>query len=380
MARTLILGGGFGGIAAATTLRQLAPDHEVVLVDAGDNFSMGLRKLWDVFGISTLEEGSRPLAGLERHGIGFVQAQVEAIHPEAKAATAGGETLEADHLVVALGAQQRPDLVPGLAEHAHDVWDKRGVPALRAALADWQGGRIQITVAAAPYPCPPAPYECAFLLDEYLRDRGLRERTEIATTTLQPILMPNAGGEGSAWVAARLEERGIGYSTGVKLVSVDPGIAHFEGADTEFDLLIAVPPHRVPAPVADAGMTAEHGWIAVDRGTLATSWPDVFAVGDVTLIKLANGLPLPKAGVIAEAEGTRVGRAIAARIAGDVEPGPFTGEGQCFVEIARGEAAMVDGDFFAEPEPRVRLLPSSTEIAERKRRFEADLLARWFGQ
>lgn len=44
--RTLILGGGFGGIAAGVELRRLQPEHEVVLVDRKPGFAMGLRKLW----------------------------------------------------------------------------------------------------------------------------------------------------------------------------------------------------------------------------------------------------------------------------------------------------------------------------------------------
>ena len=380
VARTLILGGGFGGIAAATALSaRTGDDHEIVLVDAAEDFSMGLRKLWDVFGIGTIEEGSRPRTSLADRRIRFVRGKVESIDPRARAAVVDGAEWEADQLVVALGAQQRPDLIPGLAEHGHDVWDKRGVPGLRSALEGFDGGRILIAVTGAPYPCPPAPYECAFLLDEWLRDRGLRERTEIATATLQPILMPNAGGPGSAWVGEQLDERGIAYATGRKLTSVDAGVAHFEDGDQEFDLLIAVPPHRVPAPVADSGLTAESGWVHVDRGTLETAIPGIYAVGDVTMIKLANGLPLPKAGVIAEAEGERVGAAIAASLAAGPEPEPFAGVGQCFLETGAGTAAMVDGRFFAEPEPDVQLRLPSAENAAAKRRFEAERLERWFG-
>ena len=379
MARTLILGGGFGGIATGITLRELAPEHEVVVIDASDSFSMGLRKLWELVGIGTIAEGSRSRLALERHGIRFVCERVESIDPAARTAVAGGETWEADQLVVALGAVPRPDLVPGLAEHAHDVWDKRGVPAVRESLERLDSGRILIAVAGAPYPCPPAPYELAMLLDEYLRKRGVREQVELATATLQPILMPNAGAAGSQWVAGELDARGIRHSTKRKLTSVSEGVAHFEDGDEPFELMIAVPPHRVPSVVADAGLTGQGGWIEVDRRTLATRHPDVWAVGDVTMIRLANGLPLPKAGVIAELEGARVAAAIAARLHDASEPAPFSGDGMCFIETGHGTAALVDGHFFAEPEPHVQVRPPSAEIAAAKRSFESDRLTRWFG-
>jgi sulfide:quinone oxidoreductase len=217
------------------------------------------------------------------------------------------------------------------------------------------------------------------LLDEYFRKRGIRDQVQLATATLQPILMPNAGGPGSQWVAAQLYERDIVHSTGRRLIAVEPGVAHFEDWQAEFDLMLAVPPHGVPDAVAAAGLTADHGWIEVDRATLATSYPGVYAIGDVTMIKLSNGLPLPKAGVIAEREGQRVGAAIAAQLNGEPEPPPFAGEGICFVETGAGSAALVDGKFFADPEPDVQLVPATPENAERKRRFETERLDAWFG-
>lgn len=379
MARTLILGAGFGGIASALTLRELAPEHEVVLVDASDTFSMGIRKLWELAGIGSIADGSRSRARLLNHGVEFVHARVSAIDPAAKSAIVGHDRYEADHVIVALGAVQRPDLVPGLADHSHDIWNRGSVQAARRSLEAFSGGRLLICVTAAPYPCPPAPYECAMLLDEYFRRRGIRDAVEIATATPQPILMPNAGGPGSQWVAGQLYERGILHSVKRKLVSVSAGVAHFEDGDQEFDVMLAVPPHRVPEVVAAAGLAGRSGWIEVDRDTLATPFNDVYAIGDVTTIKLANGLPLPKAGVIAEREGQRVGTAIAARLTGAAEPEPFAGVGMCFVETCAESAALIDGRFFAEPEPDVQLLPATPEHAALKRQFETERLAAWFG-
>jgi sulfide:quinone oxidoreductase len=113
--RTLILGGGFGGIAAAVELRSLLGDeHEVVLVDRNPDFTMGLRKLWELVGIASVAEGSRARSLLSRHGITFIEADVTAIDPAARAADTSAGRLDGDRLVVALGAIGRPDLVPGL--------------------------------------------------------------------------------------------------------------------------------------------------------------------------------------------------------------------------------------------------------------------------
>jgi sulfide:quinone oxidoreductase len=374
MARVLVLGGGFGGIAAALEARARCGDAaEVVLVDRSPAFSMGLRKLWEVFGIGTIAEGSRPRARLCEHGIDVRRQTVEHVDLEQRAATVDGELLGADFLVVALGVQPRPDLVPGLSRHGHDVWDPANVAATRTALEAVDGGRILIVIAGGPYPCPPAPFECAMLLDEWLRDRGLRERTQVEIATFQPMLLPNAGEAGSRWLAQQLDQREIGHRTGCAVEEVADHEIRFEGGDSEpFDLLIGIPPHRPPSILED-------GFVTVDPGTLETVHEGAFAVGDLTKITLANGLPLPKAGVIAEAQGRRVGEAIAARILGEPEPPPFDGHGQCFIEMGSGVATVVDGQFFGEPEPQVVVREPSAENAAAKRRFESERLAAWFG-
>ena len=379
MSRTLVLGGGFGGIATAVELRRVVgDDHEIVLVDRRPEFAMGLRKLWALVGYGTIPDGSRSRALLARHGIEFLQEEITAIDPSKKGAETTDGRLDGDHLVVALGAVSRPDLVPGLTEHGHDVWSFSGVPAAAEALRAFDGGRIIVLVAGAPYPCPPAPYECVLHLHEHALDRGLRDRTELTVATLQPMLMPNAGRDGSEWMGRQLSERGISYRVGAKTERVEPGLVVLADGEIPFDLLIAVPPHRPPAVVADSELTAEHGWIAVEAGTLATSHDGVYAVGDVTLIPLANGLPLPKAGVMAELQGTRVARAIAAELCGEDSPAVFDGSGFCPVELGRRSAALVEGRWYAEPEPVIRITGPSAAHAAAKASFETEHLERWF--
>jgi sulfide:quinone oxidoreductase len=380
VSRTLILGGGFGGLSVATELRPLlGDDHEVVLVDRAERFAMGLRKLWELVGHATVAEGSRPRASLRARGIDVVRSEIRAIDPDARAADTDAGRLDGDHLAIALGAVSRPDLVPGLAEHGHDVWSFAGVPSAASALGRFGGGRIVVLIAGAPYPCPPAPFECAMHLHDHLRARGILQRSQIEVSTVQPMLMPNAGREGSEWMAARLAERGIAWRVASPVERVEEGrVVLAEGA-LEFDLLIAVPPHRAPPVVSESGLTGEGGWVAVDAGTLETGRPGVFAIGDVTRIRLANGLPLPKAGVIAERQGERVAVAIAAQVRGGPEPPPFPGTGRCFVEMGPEVAAIVDGEFYATPEPRILLHEPDAAHAREKRLFESERLERWFG-
>lgn len=380
MARTLILGAGFGGITVATELnRLLGTDHEIVLVDRSPGFVMGLRKLWALVGKGSLEEGTRKRALLERPGVRFLQQEILSIVPATRSVETDSGRLDADYLVVALGAEPRPDLVPGLAEHGHNVWDPRDVPAAVDALAGLTAGRIAIVIAGVPYSCPPAPYECAMLLDDHLRERGLRDNIDIVVTMVKPLLMPNAGAEGSTWLAGQLDARGIEHHTGKEVERVEADRVVFADGELEFNLLIGVPPHRPPAVIAKSGLAGKTPWIEVDPGTLQTSFDRVYAIGDVTKITLANGLALPKAGLMAELEGQRVAAAIAADVQGEGMPAEFDGHGFCYLEMGKDSAALIQGDFFATPEPDVRIGDISAVNATDKELFELNRLQEWFG-
>lgn len=102
-------------------------------------------------------------------------------------------------------------------------------------------------------------------------------------------------------------------------------------------------------------LAGEAGWIPVDRASLETRDERVYAIGDVTTITLANGKPLPRAGVFAHGEGLVVAHRISAFLAGRPAGDAFDGVGYCWVEAGAGRAAFASGAFFAEPDPTLTL-------------------------
>lgn len=99
MARTLILGGGFGGLTVATELRRsLGDQHEIVVIDRREHFVMGLRKLWVTVGQGTFEEGRRRREDLNAKGIRFLREDIVAINPATRNVETDRQTLDADHL------------------------------------------------------------------------------------------------------------------------------------------------------------------------------------------------------------------------------------------------------------------------------------------
>lgn len=359
MARTaLVLGAGLGGISAAQSLRKRLPRGDrVVLVDRAGQHVYQASLPWVLAGSRRLPQLMRPLERAARSGIEFVRGEVERISPAERSVTVGGQTLHANALIVALGADYDLAAVPGLAEAGHCFYTAEGAVAGRRVLDAFRGGRIAFVTAAPQYKCPAAPYESALLVDGELRRRGLRGATRIDFHAAEPGPMLTAGAEVSAALRQLIASRDIDYQPGRQIAAVDAAgkLRFADGAEAPFDLLFYVPPHRAPAVVRASGLADESGWIAVDRHTLATRFEGVYAIGDTVAIPLKMGRPLPKAGVFAHAQGEVVAHNLATVWTGRGAPMRFDGVGACFIETGDGRAGMGQGNFYAEPLPAVKL-------------------------
>jgi sulfide:quinone oxidoreductase len=378
-ANVLILGGGIGGVAAANALRKLLPRrHRIVLVDREASFTLAASFLWVMTGARTPAQVSRPLDGLRRKGIEVVHGEVERIDPRLREVVVSGETLRADHLVVALGAEFALDAVPGLAGAGHTFCTLDGAVGLRNALRDFRGGRIVLLTAAPAYKCPAAPYEAAMLIDADCRRRGIRGATEVALYSAEPGPLGVAGPEVSAAVRGMVEEKGVNYFPEHQVARVEGRKAIFtNGIHADFDLLAYVPPLRPPRALADSGLVDGSGWVHVDRQTLVTSFPGVHAIGDVTLIPLAMGKPLPRAGVFAHGQAEVVARNIALSVLGKGTPALYDGHGACFIETGDGKAGYGSGNFYGEPLPAVQVRKPSRAWHAGKVLLEKQILWQW---
>jgi len=377
----LVLGGGVGGVVAATRLRELLPRRDrVVLIDRERQHLFQPSLLWLAVGRRRPEQIQRPLDRLRRRGIEVLTGEISALDPGAKRIQVNGTDLTGDAVIVSLGADLAPDSVPGLPAAGHDLYTLAGANAIQRALEHFPGGRVVVLTAAPAYKCPAAPYEAAMLIQDFLQRRK-RGAATVEIFAAEPSPMGTAGPDVSAAVRGMVEARGIAYHPDHQVETVDPAARKLRfknGSSADYDLLIYVPPHRAPAVMRQAGLIGPSGWVTVNAHTLRTEAPDVFAIGDVTGIPIPSGKALPKAGVFAHREAEVVAENLVAEWAGRVPERAFDGVGACFIEAGAGRAGYGTGNFYASPAPEMRLHKPSRYWHLGKVLFEKRWLRKWF--
>jgi sulfide:quinone oxidoreductase len=371
----VILGAGFAGLELAARLSEsLAGEVRTTLIDQNDSFTFGFSKLDVLFGRKTKEDVRLHYSDISKEGVEFRQERVTEIDPETRRVTTDESAYDADILVVALGADYDFAATPGFAEGGVEYYSVAGAERMRTTLADFHSGTIVIGILGHPFKCPPAPFEAAVLLHDHFVDRGIRDAVEIRTVGPMAAPVPITK-ELSQTILDLLNERGIEYVPNQQIVEVDRdenAVRLADGGSISYDLFVGIPVHRAPDVVGRSGL-AVNGWVQVERHNLATRFPDVYAVGDITALQMA------KAGVFAEAAARVVADDIAARLRGDVLHRSYDGAGTCYIELGGGKVGRVEANFFGGPTPTALLVGPSRELAADKAAFAATRQERWFG-
>jgi len=348
-ARVVVLGGGVGGTLAANLLsKELGREARVTVVDPTGMHHYQPGYLYVALGQANGRWLVRDERTLLRKDVDLAVEKAIGIDPDAGTVQLEhGGGLDWDYLVIATGARLVHDAVPGLAEGAYGFYSLEDAQRLREQLRRFRGGRVLVGIAGIPYKCPPAPVEFVFMVDEYLRRRGIRERSEVRL--LSPLNRAFTIESASKVIQPILEERGIGLTTFFNVEEVDPSaqtVSSLEGEKDEYDLLVLVPPHKGQQVVSDSDLGDPSGWLPTDKLTLQVAGNDrIFAMGDAT------NLPISKSGSTAHFEAPVVASRIASLVRGTAPKTNYGGRVMCFLETGNRKATVLRFDYEHPPAP-----------------------------
>jgi len=358
MDRILIVGGGVGGTLTANLLaRRLKKqidrgDAQVTVVDATGAHVYQPGFMYIAMGGERAEKLQKRERALLDSRINLVVGTVNRVDEAARTVSlTDGTVLPYDQLVLATGARILPEAIEHFETEAHHFYTADAALRLRKALDAFTGGKIVIGIASMPYKCPPAPLEVAFLIESELRERGLREKSEIHFAS--PIGRAFTIESVSEMATPILAEKDIELHTFFNVEAIDPErkvVLSLEGEELPYDLLILVPPHKGQQFLMDSGLApAPGGWLPTDRHTLRVGGrANVYALGDAT------DLPLSKAGSTAHFEAPVVAEQVAAAVEKRVPSGKhasYEGKVMCFFEIGDGKGTLLQFDYHHPPKP-----------------------------
>ena len=349
----VVLGAGTAGTMVVNKLRKQLPATEwtITVVDRNDIHDYQPGYLFIPFRMNKPSQVRKTKRPYLNDGVELVLAEVERVDAQAnEVLLASGRTLPYDQLVIASGTTPRPDQTPGmLGEQWHrevgEFYTYEGAIALRGQLDGFTGGRLVVHITELPIKCPVAPLEFAFLADDYLREKGVREATDIVFVT--PLDGAFTKPMASKRLGKLLDKKGIIVETDFMIESVDQEakvIRSYDEREVAYDQLVTVPLNMGADFVAASGLGDELNYVPVDKHTSrSTAHENIWVLGD------ASNIPTSKAGSVAHFSVDVFVENFADAIAGRPLSHSFDGHANCFIESGGGKALLLDFNYDTEP-------------------------------
>jgi sulfide dehydrogenase [flavocytochrome c] flavoprotein subunit len=318
--KAVVIGGGFGGATAARYLRSLDGGLNVTLVESNREYLTCPFSNLVLGGVIEMSELRHSYAGIAKAGVKLVHDVAKTIDASKKTVTlGGGATLAYDRLIVAPGVDFRWDATPGYNEAAAEriphAW-KAGpqTTLLRRQLEAMEdGGLVVMAVPAAPFRCPPGPYERASMIAHYLKTKKPRSKLLILDSndafSKQALFM-----EGWSklypgmieWVKATNDGKVARVDAAAMTLESEFGKEH-KGAVINF-----IPAQRAGTIAQSAGLADRSGWCPIDAMTFESrKVPGIHVIGDACVAG-----PMPKSGFSANSQGKIAATAIIASLRG----------------------------------------------------------------
>ncbi|MFZ5824636.1 MAG: NAD(P)/FAD-dependent oxidoreductase [Bacillota bacterium] len=347
----VVIGAGTGGLMVANHVaRQLSREIErgevsVTLLGDRDEYLYQPGLLYVAFDLMRPQELIRKIPNLLSPGIKFIKERAARIDPKGQTVqTESGRQVPFDYLVLATGSDLNLAETPGLKEGGHWFYTLDGAVKLREALKQFQGGRVVVAIGL-PHKCPVAPLEFTLMFDEWARERGIRDKTEIIYTF--PINRAHSIEPVADWASQEFERRSITLETFFNLESVDPvkrEVSSLEGTTFQYDLLVTIPAHAGDRLGKDSGLAEAGNWLPTHRHSLQVGdYANIFAVGDAT------NLPVSKAGSVAHFEAEVISENLVRLLTGGSAAHQYHGKAFCFIEAGLDKATYITFDYTTPP-------------------------------
>ena len=360
MKTVLVLGAGTGGIVTARELSKHSGNEEDINLVKIQVFEKGETSLfspslpWVMVGNRKQEEVTKSINKLQASGLEVIQGDIENIDPKNISITVKGKQYKGDHMVISLGVEQTD--IYNLDQFGHNFFTLKGAENFHSELKNFDGGEIAILVSSLPFKSPAAPYEAAMLIEDFVRNSNLNNKTTVSLFTPEAGPMEFASAEASEELKELLEKKGIRYYPNHQLNKVSANKLEFNnGKSYSYNLLAYTPKHQLPEVIRNSDLGGNSGWVEVNNQTLETKFQNVYAIGDITHLKTETGIVLPKIGVFARQQGEVVAHNISRKMDNREPDKIFEPHGKYFIEAGEGKASESGGKFSGEENKEVKM-------------------------
>jgi sulfide:quinone oxidoreductase len=361
MKKLLILGGGTAGTMMANKFRKALDraEWEITIVDKHRTHYYQPGFLFIPFGIYSRNDVIKPKGDFFPSGVNVIYSDIDRIEGEKNVVHLdGGKLLHYDFLIIATGAETRPDQTPGLAEglwrkKIFDFYTIEGAVALHNFFKDWEGGKLVMAISEIPYKCPVAPIEFVCLADDYFTKKGIRDKVEISLVT--PMSGAFTKPIATKMLSELLKEKNIEVVPDFYIEKIDnekQAVVSYDEIEVPFDVLTIVPVNMGSEMIERSGLAGDLNFIPTDKETLQSKkFENIFIIGD------AADIPTSKAGSVAHFAAEILFENLMNAIEGRPLTAKFDGHANCYIETGFGKGALIDFNYDTEPLPGTFPLP-----------------------
>jgi len=366
--RIVIVGGGFGGLAAAKALKDTPA--EIILIDRANHHLFQPLLYQVATSVLTPAQIATPIRGILRkqRNATVILGEVTGVDKDRKCVIVRDADREDvrvsyDYLILATGVthsyfghNEFEEFAPGLKSLADAVAIRNKIlQAFEQAEAEEDPSRHRdlltfILVGAGPTGVEMAS-ALAILVRSTLRSDFRRidpASARLVLVDMAPRVLPPFSEDLSAAAKRRLEELGVEVKLGHSVDQIDDDGIVVAGERIASKTVIWTA-GVAPSPAGKwlKVETDRAGRVRVQKDVTVPGHPEIFVVGDTASFE-ENGKPLPGVAQVAMQQGRYAGKLIHSQIAGSTPPGPFS-------YFDKGNMAVVGKGFAVLQSHKVRM-------------------------